>query len=171
MRRPALKWLTMSPIMRKPVDNVNNVGSASAADAVIELVHVVMHRFRSRQFQALRDGAHDITHLESKVMGFFARQPGATLSELVAHSGRDKAQLAKLVKGLRERGLLSAASDAADRRSVRLSLSTAGQALQQAMRAEARVLNERALAGLSAAEQAQLVELLGRVKANLDPPE
>ena len=161
--------------MRKQVDNVNHVGSAPApsaqglaADAVIELVHVVMHRFRSRQFQSLRDGAHDITHMESKVLGFFSRHPGATLSDLVAHSGRDKAQLAKLVKGLRERGLLAAESDAEDRRSVQLRLSAAGHAVQRAMHAEGRVLNERALDGLSAREQAQLVDLLGRVKANLD---
>jgi DNA-binding MarR family transcriptional regulator len=39
------------------------------------------------------------------------------------------------------------------------------------MRAEGRVLNEQALAGLSAKEQAQLVALLGRVKANLDAQE
>ena len=154
--------------MRKQVDNVNHVDSPSAADAVIELVHVVMHRFRSRQFQALRDGAHDVTHMEAKVMGFFAHHPGATLSDLVAHSGRDKAQLAKLVKGLRERELLAAESDATDRRSVRLSLSAAGRAAQHAMHAGARVLNERALAGLSAKDQAQLVDLLRRVKANLD---
>ncbi len=164
--------------MRKKVDNVNHVDSASAAsaasaqalaaDAVIELVHVVMHQFRSRQFQALRDGAHDITHMESKLLGFFSRHPGATLSDLVAHSGRDKAQLAKLVKGLRERALLAAEPDADDRRSVRLRLSAAGRAVQRAMHAEGRVLNERALDGLSAQEQAQLVELLARVKANLD---
>jgi DNA-binding MarR family transcriptional regulator len=154
--------------MRKQVDNVNHVDSVSAVDAVIELVHVVMHRFRSRQFQALRAGAHDITHMESKVLGFFARHPGATLSDLVAHSGRDKAQLAKVVKGLREHDLLAAQSDADDRRSIRLSLSEAGQATQRAMRAEGRALNEQALAGFSPGEQAQLVELLGRVKANLD---
>ena len=171
--QPVSKWLTMSSIMRKQVDNVNHVGSvpaakASATDAVIELVHVVMHRFRSRQFQALRDGAHDITHMESKAMGFFARHPGATLSDLVAHSGRDKAQLAKLVKGLRERGLFSAESDPDDRRSVCLRLSASGEAAQRAMHAEGRALNERALEGFSPQEQGQLVDLLSRVKANLD---
>src|ERR1700740_1378111 len=158
--RPVSKWLTMSSIMRKQVDNVNHVDSASAADAVVELVHVVMHQFRSRQFQALRDGAHDVTHMEAKVMGFFSRHPGATLSDLVAHSGRDKAQLAKLVKGLRERGLLTAESDADDRRSVQRRLSEAGQAVQRAMHAEGRVLNAQALDGLSAQEQSQLVDLL-----------
>ena len=115
--------------MRKSVDNVNHVDSApgpSSADAVIELVHTVMHQFRSRQYQVLRDGAHDVTHMESKVMGFFSHHPGATLSDLVAHSGRDKAQLARLVKGLRERELLVGEADAADRRNVHLRLSDAG---------------------------------------------
>ena len=164
--------------MRKQVDNVNHVGSApapsgkvTAADAVLELVHVVMHQFRSRQYQVLRDNTHGLTHMESKAMGFFARHAGATLSDLVAHSGRDKAQLARLVKGLRERGLLAAETDADDRRSVRLRLSASGHAVQRALHAEARVLNERAVAGLSAQEQAQLVTLLTRVKANLDAPD
>ena len=159
--------------MWKKVDNVNHVGSApaSAAEAVIDLVHTVMHQFRSTQYQVLRDNAHGVTHMESKVMAFFSRHAGATLSDLVAHSGRDKAQLAKLVKSLRERGLLDAETDAADRRSVRLRLSAAGLAVQEALHAEARVLNERAVAGLSAQEQAQLVTLLTQVKANLDAQE
>jgi DNA-binding MarR family transcriptional regulator len=159
--------------MRKSVDNVNHVGSASAspAEAVIELVHDVMHQFRSRQYQVLREGAHDITHMESKVMAFFSRHPGATLSELVAHSGRDKAQLARLVKGLRERGLLTAQADAADRRNVHLRLSDAGLGVQRALHDEAHALNTRAVDGLDDAEQAQLIALLGRLKANLDSPE
>ena len=158
--------------MWKKVDNVNHVGSApaSAAEAVIDLVHTVMHQFRSTQYQVLRDNAHGVTHMESKVMAFFSRHVGATLSDLVAHSGRDKAQLAKLVKGLRERGLLDAEPDADDRRSIRLRLSAAGHAVQEALHAEARVLNERAVDGLSAREQAQLVALLTRVKGNLDDP-
>ena len=158
--------------MWKKVDNVNHVASppASAAEAVIDLVHTVMHQFRSTQYQVLRDNAHDVTHMESKVMGFFARHPGSTLSDLVLHSGRDKAQLAKLVKGLRERGLLDAATDANDRRSVHLRLSAAGLGVQKALQAQARVLNERAVGGLSPDEQAQLVALLTRVKGNLADP-
>ena len=162
--------------MRKQVDIVNHVESssspaaaqASAADAVIELVHTVMHQFRSQQFQVMRDGQHDVTHMESKALGFFARHPGATLSDLAQHSGRDKAQLARLVKGLRERGLLAAEADTVDRRSVRLTLSAEGDAVQQAVRHEAHTLNARAVDGLSAQEQALLVELLGRLQANLD---
>ena len=179
--------------MRKSVDNVNDgdspsppassrrskaghrpapsTGGNAAADAVLELVHTVMHQFRSLQYHALRGGAVDVTHMEAKVMGFFARHPGATLSDCAQHSGRDKAQLARLVKGLRERALLVAEADAADRRNVHLRLSDEGHALQHALRLEARTLSSRAVDGLSAREQATLVELLGRVKANLDAPE
>lgn len=170
--------------MRKSVDNVNDGASPSkpsarrashgasaggtAADAALDLVHTVMHRFRSLQFQALRGGDADVTHMESKVMGFFARHEGATLSDLVQHSGRDKAQLARLVKGLRERGLLVGEADPADRRNVQLRLSEPGQAMQRALRLEARTLSARAVVGLTAQEQATLVELLERVKTNLD---
>ena len=154
--------------MRKTVDNVNHVDSVAPADAVLELVHTVMHQFRSLQYQALRDGPHDITHMESKVLGFFSAHPGATLSELAEHSGRDKAQLARLVKGLRERELLGAAPDPADRRNVHLTLSPAGHAVQQTLRRKARSLNGRAVEGLDERQQRTLVELLGVVKANLD---
>ena len=34
-------------------------------------------------------------------MGFFARHPGATLSDLAAHSGRDKVQLIALLGRLK----------------------------------------------------------------------
>ena len=154
--------------MRKTVDNVNHVDSTATADAVMELVHTVMHQFRSLQYQALRDGPHDITHMESKVMGFFSAHPGATLSELAQHSGRDKAQLARLVKGLRERELLAAEPDPADRRNVRLALSAAGHAVQQTLRRKARSLNGRAVDGLDERRQRELVALLEQVKANLD---
>jgi DNA-binding MarR family transcriptional regulator len=126
-----------------------------------------MHRFRSQQYQVLRDGPHDVTHMESKLMGFFAHHPGATQSELAQHSGRDKAQLARLVKGLRERGLLDGDADDADRRSVHLRLTPSGQAVQRALQQQGRQLRAQAVAGFTAAERAQLVALLQRVQRNL----
>jgi len=156
----------MSLIMRKQVDKVNHVEPAPEDDP-LELIHSVMHRFRSQQYQVLRDGPHDVTHMESKLMGFFAHHPGATQSELAQHSGRDKAQLARLVKGLRERGLLDGDADDADRRSVHLRLTPSGQAVQRALQQQGRQLRAQAVAGFTAAERAQLVALLQRVQRNL----
>lgn len=151
--------------MREHVDNVNQ--TADAAGDSLELIHAVMHLVRSQQYQVLRDGAHGVTHMDSKVLGFFSRHAGATLSDLAQHSGRDKAQLARLVAGLRERGLLQGEADAADRRSVQLSLTAAGAVVQRTLKQQARRLATKAEAGLSAAERAQLHALLQRVRDNL----
>lgn len=151
--------------MRKQVDVVNH--SASLAEEVVESVHTVMHRFRSLQFQALKEGAHDLSHMEAKALGFFAARPGATQSELVQHSGRDKGQVARLIAGLRERGLLEAGADASDKRSVRLQVSAAGRALQQQVRREAQRVSARAVAGLDDAECRQLLALLAKLRDNL----
>ncbi len=153
--------------MRKSNDNVNQSARA-AGDEVLDLVHRVMHQVRSLQYQALRGGPHDITHMESKVLGFVGQHPGTTQSDLAQHSGRDKAQLARLIKGLRERGLLDGEADEADRRHLRLTLSAAGSEVLQQLQQRGRRVGTQALAGLSAAEQAQLQALLQRLKDNLD---
>jgi DNA-binding MarR family transcriptional regulator len=156
----------MSSMMRKVNDNVNQQ-KVKPQDEVLDLVHTVMHRYRSQQYQVLRGGPHDITHMESKVLDYFGRHPGATQSDLSGHSGRDKAQLARLIKTLRDRGLLAGKAGEADRRSVHLTLTADGESVLRALRQQAQRLNAKAVAGLSKAEQWQFAELLQRVKANL----
>jgi DNA-binding MarR family transcriptional regulator len=134
----------------------------------MENVHAIMHLFRSRRQRSLRGEEHELAHMEVKVLGYFARHPGATQSDLAAYSGRDKAQLARLVRGLRERGLLAAEADELDRRSTRLRLSEQGMAMHAQLHRHDGDLAEAALAGLSEAEQAQLLGLLARVRANLE---
>jgi DNA-binding MarR family transcriptional regulator len=116
--------------MQKLVDEVNQMpgspAAASPASEVMESVHAIMHLYRSRHQRSLRTDEHELAHMEIKVLGFFARNPNASQSELVAYSGRDKAQVARLIRGLRERGLLDARADELDRRSRRLSLTGQG---------------------------------------------
>jgi DNA-binding MarR family transcriptional regulator len=152
--------------MQKQVDIVNQ-SSLSPEETPLELIHAVMHQYRSRQYQVLRKGAHDVTHMESKVLGYFRRHPNGTQSDLAQHSGRDKAQLARLIKGLRERGLLSGEVNEADRRNVGLSLTADGLAVLQALQQQSGQLASQAVAGFSADEQKQLMALLHRVHENL----
>ena len=156
-------------MMRKSMDNVSHSGGAEP-EHVLELIHTVMHQVRSQQYQVLRDGPHTITHMETKVLGFFGRHPGATQTDLAQHSGRDKAQLARLIKGLREQGLLDAQADTVDRRSVRLALTAQGRAVLDALEQASAHLAVQAVAGLSAEEQGQLLALLQRVRQNLAAP-
>jgi DNA-binding MarR family transcriptional regulator len=157
----------MSSIMRKQVDEVNQK-TTSPASEVMESVHAIMHLYRSRQQRSLQAEGHELAHMEVKVLGFYARHPGASQSDLVAYSGRDKAQVARLIRGLRERGLLEAQADEADRRSARLSLTAQGRDLHAALHRHDGQLAAAALAGLSAAEQGALLGLLERVRANLE---
>jgi len=152
--------------MQNKVDKVNHE-PRDVADDVFECIHTVMHLFRAQQYKVLREGEHDLTHMENKALGFFARNPGATQSDLVTHSGRDKAQLARLIKSLREKGLLEATADGEDRRSVRLSLTPEGRAAQEAIHRQGRHLSEVAIRGLSKEQCASLVELMEHLRSNL----
>lgn len=164
----------MSPILKKQDEKVNQktkdatTSMSDISDEVFESIHAIMHLYRSRQYRALREGGHDLTHMETKVLGYFARHPGATQSDLVAHTGRDKAQLARLIKGLKDRDFLEASTDAADRRSVRLQVTAAGQEVFRRLRLQGRHLSSVAVKGLADAERGMLVTLLQRVRANLD---
>jgi DNA-binding MarR family transcriptional regulator len=153
--------------MRNVVDEVNQ-NPPSPALEVLERVHAIMHLYRSAQQRSLRAGPHDLAHMEIKVLGFFARRPGATQSDLAAHSGRDKAQLARLIRGLRDRGLLDATADETDKRSTRLALSEAGKEMFAALHRHDGALAETALEGITETERATLLDLLERVRANLE---
>lgn len=152
--------------MRSTIDNVNHKGEARPDD-VLELIHAVTHRARAQRLRLLRGAGHELTQMDARVLGFFGRHPGATPSDLALHSGRDKAQLARLIKGLRERGLLAGEADAADRRQLRLTLTSAGQALHRALQQQGRRLAAKAVAGLDPADHQQLQALLQRLLANL----
>lgn len=142
--------------------------SAVSDDELLDAVHALMHAVRGRLQASGREDASALTPLEGRVLGYFAHHPGATLRDLVAHSGRDKGQLARLLSSLRERGLLLAEPDADDRRTVRLRLAPAAQAHHQRLRASRQQLAARATQGLDAATRASVLAALQQMRRNLD---
>ncbi|SDI70830.1 MarR family winged helix-turn-helix transcriptional regulator [Pseudomonas panipatensis] len=141
---------------------------AHLPEDVFESIHAVMHLYRSRQYRVLRDGPYDLTHMEFKALSFFARHPDATLSDLVARSGRDKAQVARLIQGLKGKGFLEGKANPADKRSIRLHLTATGAAVHAVIERQGRHLSRVAVTGFSDDECAQLLALLERVHANLE---
>lgn len=152
---------------RKQFDKVKK-DTPNAPDEIFESIHRVMHLIRSKQYQVLRDCPYQLTHMEDKILGFFARHPGATLSDLAADSGRDKGQLARLIKTLRAHDLLSAKEDANDKRSVRLQLTREGSKVHATLRRELKHATEIAVRNLTADDRAQLVRLLHQLRANME---
>lgn len=152
--------------MRKEVDRVNQ-NAGSRGDDPLETMHAIVHLYRSRQLRGLRDGPHELAHMEIKVLAYFARHPGATQSDLVTHSGRDKAQVARLIRGLRERGLLTQTADQHDRRSSCIELSEQGKTVFEELNAQGSAICETALAGLSETDRKALMAALWRIADNL----
>ena len=151
--------------MTKQVNKVNQ------SEQVFDAVHSIMHLFRARQLRGLRDNPHELTHMEYKALGFFSRHPGATQGDLVAHSGRDKAQLARLLKGLRDKQLLDATADEADRRITRLTLTPQGQKVFHSLNELGQQTAANAVTGMTAEQLTQLQGLLQQIRANLEADE
>lgn len=161
------RWI-MSTIMRESMDIVNQPDGA-APEEVFEALHDLMHLYRSQRQRALAEAGHGLSHLEARTLGFFARRPDATLSDLAAHSGRDKSQLARLIAALRGRGLLDATPDPQDRRNLRLRCTAQAQAIHREMRQHARKLARAAFADLGPRERECLLDAVRKLRAALEP--
>jgi DNA-binding MarR family transcriptional regulator len=134
---------------------------------VLEAIHDVMHRVRAQQMKQIASDELGVSHMEGKALAFFSRQPRTTLSDLAEHSGRDRAQLARLIAALKDKGLLEAQPDENDGRVVRLFPSASAKAIHTRMHRRRRALAEKAVSGMTPDEQVQLLRLLGKVKAAL----
>jgi DNA-binding MarR family transcriptional regulator len=158
----------MSFIMHKMIDKVNKINAANpSAEDLFEAIHSTMHVYRSRKHLWNDDNALGMTHMHGKVLGFFARHPGATQKDLAERMGRDKGQLARLISTLKDNGLIEGQTDPADRRNIRLELTARGQEHQKTLQLQAQRVHELAAAALSSEERSQLVSLLLKVHASL----
>jgi DNA-binding MarR family transcriptional regulator len=126
-----------------------------------------MHKVRSRQLREIEEGPNGIAPMEGKVLGFFSRRPGATQSDLVTHTGRDKGQIARLIAGMKQKGLLITQTDAEDGRITRLHLSEAAQAMYLEVLRQRQKLSTLAVAGMTTVQKRQLKELLELMNSNL----
>ncbi len=162
----------MSPIMKNSVDTVNQSNLAKPSpDDVFESIHSIMHRYRALQYRKQSTDAQPLTHMDGKVLAYFSSHAGATQKDLALHSGRDKGQLARLIAGLKERGLIEGQPNEADRRNICLQLTPMGKTVQRALQTQARRVSQRATANLSDDERKQLVALLHKLDAGLRDPD
>ena len=131
---------------------------------VLDRLHTLMHGLRRHLKEAMRHEAEGLGPMEARCLGYFMRHDGATQSELVQHSGRDKAQIARIVKILHERGLLQSCPDPDDGRSQRVSVTAEGQALQRKMQQHRARFEKTMTAGLTEGERTTLLDLLDRLQ-------
>lgn len=135
---------------------------------VFEAMHDLLHAYRAHMVRALASVHPELTQNEVRALMFIGRHPGASQKELVRHSGADKAQVARMVGLLEDKGWLQRLPSAEDKRSRCLTLSPQGQALVRGVRAVRQKLAHTVLQGCDAGTQQQLLALLAQVRSTLD---
>lgn len=157
----------------KQVDNVNQSAMTKpsptnqrvALQALMALFGGVKQAMRQ---QLLSDGDVASGPVTLSVLRHCQRQPGITQQGLAQLTGRDKGQVARLVKELLDQGLLTREAHPDDKRSHRLQPSAAGlAACKRFEQAEAEVA-ARLFGDLSAATLLAMHAELARLKARLD---
>lgn len=134
--------------------------SSSVTTDVFELLHDLMHLFRARLLHSLQELDAELTFNEFRILMHTGRHPGITQKELVEHSHTDKAQMARTLSQLQDKGLLERSASEADKRVRCLQLSAQGLALFEQLRQQRERIAEDLLSAFPAAEQQQLRALL-----------
>ena len=99
-------------------------------------------------------------------MGARWRHPGLTQKELVEHSHTDKAQMARTLAQLQDKGWLERSASASDKRVRCLQLSAQGQALYARLRRLREALAAELLQDCPPPLQAQLLALLEQARGS-----
>ena len=135
---------------------------------VFDAMHDLMHVYRAHMVRAMAAVHPELTLNEVRALSFIGRHPGATQKELVAHSGADKAQVARMLGLLQDKGWLERAPHAEDKRSRCLALSPEGSALYKALRESRQALAASALKNCDKNTQAQLLAQIQQLRDSLD---
>lgn len=134
---------------------------------IFELVKAAMHLASTRIQRSLNTEGVFIAPMEARCLRYVVRNPGCTQKDIVMASGRDKAQIARVIKLLIERGLLTRLADEAGERRHRLLATSEGHGIhEQAERHRTRVAKTMVEA-LDGAERQQLHRFLQQVTDQL----
>ena len=139
----------------------------SANPEILEKLHLLVSIFHRRMHDAVREDGEGLAPMEARALRFLAQHEGSTQRDMTQHTGRDKAQIARIVKTLLERGLVESTPDPDDGRSQRLRLTPAGRAMQRRMQQHRARFELALVQGFDEPEQAALVAQLERMVVNV----
>ena len=134
--------------------------SSSLAADVFEVLHDLMHLFRARLLQSLERIQPGLTFNEFRILMHAGRHPGITQKELVEHSHTDKAQMARMLTQLQDKGWLERSASEADKRVRCLQLSAQVQQLFAKLKSQREQIAAELLRDFPVEQQTQLHALL-----------
>lgn len=131
----------------------------------------VFRLFQRAWDKHLRASGTGITVPQSRIFAELRQQDGLTQTELAELVMMEKAPLGRLLDRMEELGLIERRPDPTDRRVRRVYLTTAIDSLYDGLWDAAFAMFGSALEGFTAAEYETLLDMLRRIKTNLEAAE
>ncbi|CAM5200003.1 DNA-binding MarR family transcriptional regulator OS=Castellaniella defragrans OX=75697 GN=HNR28_001037 PE=4 SV=1 [Castellaniella denitrificans] len=131
---------------------------------IFDSLHELLHLFRARMRKAMEAVHPELTFNEMRILMRAGRQPGLTQRDLVERSHADKAQMARLLAHLEERGWLTRSASESDKRVRCLRLSAQGQRFFAQLRKVQERVAAKLLRDCPPSSQAQLLALLRQAR-------
>jgi DNA-binding MarR family transcriptional regulator len=139
----------------------------STFEAFMTLFGTAQQRLKTHMQDEAEQG---LGPLHLRALCLCQRDPGCTQQQLVLSMGRDKGQIARLIRELEDRQLLLRTPDDSDRRVWRLSVTAQGQVKCQWFLAIEAAVATDLFGAMAEAQRAQLEELLCGLQARLQGP-
>lgn len=132
-----------------------------------ELFFAVLQSYKSALQRSFKSQAIPLSALDAKILKLIAHQGVNTPQMLAEYSGRDKAQVTRLLTEMEQRGLLHKVPHPTDKRSVCLELSATALKLAVQIRQIDSDVRSQMLSGMSEEQQQTLKSLLQKIAENL----
>jgi DNA-binding MarR family transcriptional regulator len=143
------------------------MNAANASGPTLGYLIADVLRLLRRDFHARATGL-GLTPALTRLLFHVHRHPGARPSELAALLDVTPVTLGRMLDRLVRRGYVRRRADPADRRALRVQLAPRAEPLIAQMTRIGELTSARATRGLTQPQRAQLLELLGRLHANLN---
>ena len=141
--------------------------SALMNDDIIELLSELSRLFRTELRRASEVGGRQSAPFQNEILAYIGRNSGISVMALADLSGRDKAQVTRILAELEALGLVTRERSTLDRRSTRLKLTEAGEEIFRQVLNKRRALAAAMLKPMRAEERAALRDMLGKMRSVL----
>lgn len=131
---------------------------------IFDALHELLRIFRAHVRRDLESVHPELTFGELRVMMYVGQHPDCAQKTLVEHSHTDKAQMARTLAQLQDKGWLTRSASPDDRRVRRLRLSAQGERLFRQIGARRAALAAELLKSCPAPAQQQLLALLTQAR-------
>lgn len=121
-------------------------------DELIDLLRTVSNGFRTRMQDRITASGSGLTVFQMRLVNAIGRSEGISQLVLGTFMERDKAQIARAIKELEARGVVTRSTDVTDWRTKSVALTQQGRDLHARLNEIRRKLAAEALGGLSEAE-------------------